>query len=368
MFSSGWYSRRGEPGFKGSADTMARDRRVMRQEARIKRSRSLRIGAGLLLALVGLIAAGCTEKPHQIQKLRVAAVFATPLEEPWVEAIHQAAENLSDELAFEYVYTDAVKEADFEERLREYAEADPDVIIGDAFFAEDITRRVAREYPNIAFCFASSVGAAQPNFSVFDSWTHEAAFVAGMIAGRLTRSNKVGIVSSFPIPAANRITNAFIEGAREVNPEVQSRVTHINAWFDPAKAGEAAAAMIGEGIDVMYAERDGVIEACDEQEVPVFGNLIDQGSQSQSVVTSVVWDMTPTLRRLVNSVRDGTHKGEDLGEWSSMSKLGSRLAPFTPDWEARLGSETLKMVQSRTDDIISGKFAVPIIESDPSQR
>ena len=258
-----------------------------------------------------------------------------------------------------------MKQASFEKTLREYAEADYDVIIGDAFAAEEITRRVAREYQHIAFCFGSGLGPAKPNFSVFDNWIHEPAFVAGMIAGRLTRSNMVGIVGGYPIPEVNRITNAFIEGAREVNAEVVFRVAFINSWFDPAKAKEATLAMISQGVDVMYAERDGVIEACDEKQVPVFGNLIDQGNQSEWVVTSVVWDMTPTIRRLVNNVQGGIYTAEDFGEWSGMSKEGSRLSPFTPDWEAQLGLEILNMVQSRTDDIILGKFRVPIIESDP---
>ena len=318
-----------------------------------------------MLVAVCFWAAGCVEKPHEIQKLTIAAVFTTPLDEPWIRAIHEATDSLSDELAFEYVYTVDVKQASFEKTLREYAEADYDVIIGDAFAAEEITRRVAREYQHIAFCFGSGLGPAKPNFSVFDNWIHEPAFVAGMIAGRLTRSNMVGIVGGYPIPEVNRITNAFIEGAREVNAEVVFRVAFINSWFDPAKAKEATLAMISQGVDVMYAERDGVIEACDEKQVPVFGNLIDQGNQSEWVVTSVVWDMTPTIRRLVNNVQGGIYTAEDFGEWSGMSKEGSRLSPFTPDWEAQLGLEILNMVQSRTDDIILGKFRVPIIESDP---
>ena len=369
MYSTQWSLRQRKQRFKGLADKMTRSWRVLGQRGEITGLRYPQICAGFMLVAVCFWAAGCVEEPHEeIQKLTMAAVFATPLEENWTRAIHEATDGLSDELAFEYVSTDDVKQGSFEKILREYAEADYDVVIGDAYFAEEITRRVAREYQQIAFCFASGLGPAKPNFSVFDNWIREPAFVAGMIAGRLTRSNMVGIVGGHPVPVVNRMINAFIEGAQEVNSEVVFRVEFINSWFDPAQAKEAALAMISEGVDVMYAERDGVIEAGDEKEVPVFGNLIDQGNQSEWVVTSVVWDMTPTIRRLVNDVRGGVYTAEDFGEWSWMSKEGSRLSPLTPDWEAKLGSETLNMVQSRTEDIILGKFRVPIIESDPSQR
>ncbi len=222
-----------------------------------------------MLIAVCFWVAGCVEEPHEIQKLTMAAVFATPLEENFVRAIHGATDSLSDELAFEYVYADDVKRASFEKTLRGYAEADHNVIIGDAYFSEEIARRVAREYPHIAFCFVSALGPAKPNFSVFDDRIHEPAFVAGMIAGRLTRSNMVGIVGGYPVATVNRMINAFGEGAREVNPEVEFRVSFINDWFDPAKAKEAALALISQGVDVMYAERDGVIEVCDEKQIPV---------------------------------------------------------------------------------------------------
>jgi hypothetical protein len=86
-----------------------------------------------------------------------------------------------------------------------------------------------------------------------------------MIAGGMTKSNKIGMVGGFPIPEVNRLMNAFMAGAKETNPKVEFSVSFINSWFDPPKAKEAAFAMIDKGADVMYAERFGVSDAAKEK-------------------------------------------------------------------------------------------------------
>ena len=100
-------------------------------------------------------------------------------------------------------------------REREIAEADqPAIIFGDSFGNEEAVRAVAADYPDIPFVFGSGGGPAEPNFSVFDNWIHEPAYLAGWLAGGLTKSNTIGVVAGYPVPEVNRITNAFIEGAR----------------------------------------------------------------------------------------------------------------------------------------------------------
>ncbi len=118
--------------------------------------------------------------------LRVAAVFETPIEEPWVNQIHVALQKAEEELGIEYTWSESVKAADFARVMREYAEDDYDLVMGDSFGAERIARRVARDYPDTAFTFGSGIGPAEPNFAVFDNWIHEPAYLAGMIAPRTT--------------------------------------------------------------------------------------------------------------------------------------------------------------------------------------
>lgn len=309
-----------------------------------------------LAVLVSLTA--CTTAPRP---LRVAAVFATPIEEPWDRAIHTAIEKQD----VDYRYADSVTADDFEQTLRAYAAQTYDVIFGDAFAAEDAVRRVARDFPNIHFVFGSGRGPAEPNLSVFDNWIHEPAYLAGMIAGRRTTSGVIGVVGGFPVAEVNRLVHAFREGAREMRPDVRVKIAFIDSWFDPAKAKQAALAMIAQGVDVMYAERSGVIEACAGHGVPVIGNLIDQHAVAPDVViTSVVWDMTPTIEHVVHGIRAGTYEAKNLAEWSMMAKGGARLAPFYA-WQTKLDRDTIAVVEQRRADIIAGRFRVPVIGTEP---
>ena len=133
--------------------------------------------------------------------------------------------------------------------MREYAERGFTLIVGDAFLAgEEPSRRVAKDYPEIAFAFGSEFGPVGPNFSVFDNWIHEPAYLCGVIAGRLTRTNILGIVAAIPIGEVNRLTNAFKAGALSVNPDVRVKIAYIGSWFDPPKAKEAALAQIEAGL------------------------------------------------------------------------------------------------------------------------
>jgi basic membrane protein A and related proteins len=145
-------------------------------------------------------------------------------------------------------------------------------------------------------------------------------------------------------------------------------VVFIDSWFDPPRAKAAALALIDEGIDVLYAERDGVIDAAIERGVPVCGNLVDQsGEAPEQVVTSIVWNMWPTVRHLIERVRSGAYEAEDYGGWSMMEKGGSSLAPFG-GWEGRLDAATRELVTLRAEAIRNGRFRVIIDESTPAPR
>ena len=159
--------------------------------------------------------------------------------------------------------------------MREYATAGNNLIVGEAFAVEAAARKVAKDFPKVSFLMGSSGKPQAPNFSVFDNYIQEPAYLSGMIAGGMTKSNKIGMVGGFPIPEVNRLMNAFMAGALEVNPKIEFSVSFINSWFDPPKAKEAAFAMIDKGADVMYAERFGVSDAAKEKGKLAIGNVIN---------------------------------------------------------------------------------------------
>ncbi len=300
--------------------------------------------------------------------LRVAAVFETPIEEPWVNQIHVALLKARDELGIEYTWSESVKSGDFARVMREYAEGGYRLIMGDSFGAERIARRVAADYPDVAFVFGSGIGPAEPNFGVFDNWIHEPAYLSGMIAGKVTESSVLGIVAAMAIPEVNRLSNAFIAGAREVNPDVRVKVSFIGSFFDPPKAKEAAVAQIEAGADVLYAERFGVIEACVEKGALAISNMSDQHELGPDhVITGPVWDMYPTVEQAIKLVRAGVFTAQDFGGFSYMAKGGSFLAPYHA-WEEKLPAEVQQLVEDKRQEILAGTFRVEVDESTPKSE
>src|SRR3989338_6895181 len=279
-----------------------------------------------------------TATPGGPQVLKVFGAFATRIEEPWDGVIHLALLEAQNKGQIDYSWQDNIGYAcDMEKVLRETSEKDhPDAIFGDAFGNEEAVRRVAAEFPDIAFVFGSGFGPAEPNVSVFDSWIPEPAYLCGLIAGKVTKTNVVGVVAAMPVPEVNRLINAFTQGAKETNPGVKVKVAFINSWFDPAVAKEAALALIDAGADVLYAERFGVIEAAQEKGLLAFGNMSDQNSIApDTVITGPVWNMTPTVQYVLGQVGGGTYTAQDLKDFSMYAKGGASLADWH-GWDSKL--------------------------------
>jgi basic membrane lipoprotein Med (substrate-binding protein (PBP1-ABC) superfamily) len=329
-------------------------------------TRAAIIGSAALVALSGTSA--LAQSPAA-EPLSVYGAFATQIEEPWDGVIHAAllAEQEAGSIAYDYT-DDIGYGGDMEPTLRQIAEQQqPAVIFGDAFGNEESTRAVAAEYPEIAFVFGSGGGPADPNYSVFDNWIHEPAYLAGMLAGGLTKSNVIGVVAAMPIPEVNRLVNAFIAGAQSVNDAVDVKVSFINSFYDPATAKEAAVAQIGAGADVLYAERAGVIEAAVENGVLSIGNMSDQQALGpSSVVTSVTWNMTPTVQYVVEQVKGGTYTAQDLKDFSMFGKGGAALAPINTGVAGGVPQDLIDQVTAKEEEIRSGLFRVDINESAPA--
>ena len=329
------------------------------------------------LVVMSLIAAACgdststetTSPTDGDGELAVFGAYATAIEEPWDGVIHAALTAAEESGQITYTYTDDIGYAgDMERVLREVAEQqNPAIIFGDAFGNEEAVRRVAVDFPEIAFVFGSGGGPANPNFSVFDNWIHEPAYLSGMLAGGLTTTGIIGVVGGLPVPEVNRIVNAFISGAESVNPDVTVKVAFINSWFDPAAAKEAALAQVDAGADVLFAERFGVIEAAAENGLYSFGNMSDQKELApESVVSGPVWHMEPTVEYIISQVAGGTYTAQDLKDFSMAGKGGATLAAINTDVTGGVPADLVSAVQAKEQEILSGLFRVDITESQPA--
>jgi basic membrane protein A and related proteins len=308
---------------------------------------------------------------------KIAFITTAPAEEAWSGVIHTALEHAVDVYGanvITYKWTENVQYADVPRIMREYGSNGFNMVFADAFGADDTARAAAKDFPNTYFVLGTDNHDFGDNVAVFDDWIHEPAYISGMIAGNITKSNIIGVVGGVADPEVNRLINAFRDGARAVNPKVKVLVTFMGEWFNPPKAKEAALAEISQGADVIYSERQGGIEAAEEKGIPVFGSLQDQWQLAPDVViTGPVWDMWPTVKHEIDLMMQNKWVPEDLRFYSMMGKGGASLAPWH-DWETRLKPDivarmqqagVIQMVDNITSQIMSGWFTVPMDESEP---
>jgi len=309
--------------------------------------------------------AGLSPAAFAQAKLKVAAIYTVPVEQQWVSRIDKALKAAVARGEIEYVFSENVTNADYERVMRGYAEKGHTLIVGESFAVEDAARKVAKDYPKVSFVMGSSKGPQAPNFGVFDNYIQEPAYLSGMIAGGMTKSNKIGMVGGFPIPEVNRLMNAFMAGAKETNPKVEFMVSFINSWFDPPKAKEAAFAMIDKDADVMYAERFGVADAAKEKGKLAIGNVINtQDKYPDTVVASALWNMEPTIDLAIKNVKAGSFKAEDYGPYSTMKHKGSELAPLG-SFEKKIPADVVSKVQAKEKAIRAGSFSVTVDDTQP---
>jgi basic membrane lipoprotein Med (substrate-binding protein (PBP1-ABC) superfamily) len=315
----------------------------------------------LLAAMVAgstLLAAGAAAA----EKVKVAAIYTLPVEQQWISRIHKALNTAAERGDIDYVFSENVANTDYERVMREYAEQGQQLIVGEVFGLERAARKVATDYPETAFLMGSSFGPVAPNFSVFDNWIHEPSYLSGMVAGAATESNLIGMVGGYAIPEVNRLMHAFMDGAREVNPDVKFMVNFIDSWYDPPKAKESAFAMMDAGADVMYAERFGVSDAAVERGVKAIGNVIDtSGDYPGTIMASALWHMEATIDKAVANVAGGTFEASDYGQYSFMAYGGGSLVMD----ESLVAAETAAAVKEREAEILGGLFRVNVNDDRP---
>jgi basic membrane lipoprotein Med (substrate-binding protein (PBP1-ABC) superfamily) len=298
-------------------------------------------------------------------RIKVAAIYTVPVEQQWVSRIDKALKAAVARGEIEYVFSENVTNADYERVMRGYAEGGNTLIVGEAFAVEAAARKVAKDYPKVSFLLGSSGKPQAPNFGVFDNYIQEPAYLSGMIAGGMTKSNKIGMVGGYPIPEVNRLMNAFMAGAKETNPKVEFMVSFINSWFDPPKAKEAAFAMIDKGADVMYAERFGVSDAAKERKVLAIGNVINtQDKYPDTVVASALWNMEPTIDLAIKAVKAGRFTPDDYGVYSTMKYKGAELAPLGT-FAAKVPADLAAKVAAKEKAMRDGSFVVKVDDFQP---
>lgn len=319
--------------------------------------RQLLIGAAATLALPAYI-----RRAQAQGVVRVAGVHMSPVENAWNSRIHLAFQEAAASGLIEYQFSEGVAPTDYPRAMREYAEGGAQLVWGESYAVEREAREVAVDYPDTAFLMGSSGGPEGANFGVFGTRNHEAAYLAGMLAGRMSTSNKFGSVGGFPIPEVNLLINAFRMGVAEVNPGATFVNGFIGAWFDPARAKEAAMAQIDAGADILFGERIGTADAAAERGVKAIGSLIDYTPRYPGTVfANAIWNYGPTIAAIVADIQAGAPVGRDYTEYSFMAHGGNELIYVA---EA-VPAEAVAAMEVKRAAIQSGAWNVPINNDEP---
>ena len=246
-------------------------------------------------------------------------------------------------------YVESVPEgADAERVIRQMAQTGHNLIFTTSFGYMNPTEKVAKQFPNVKFEHATGYKRAD-NLSTYAARFYQGRYVAGVIAGKMTKSNTIGYVGSFPIPEVVRGINAFMLGAWSVNPDVKVKIVWANTWYDPGKEGDAAKALIDQGADIMVQHTDSPapLQVAENRGVLGFGQASDMIKFApKAQLTAIVdnWDKYYVER--AKAVADGTW--ESIDTWGGIDSGMVDMAPYTnmPDDVKALAEETEAKIAS----------------------
>jgi basic membrane protein A len=304
----------------------------------------------LVLAASAPLLAGAPE-------LKVGFVYVGPVGDyGWSYAHDQGRQYLERTLPeVKTTYVEAVPEgADAERVLTQLARTGHKVIFATSYGYMDATLAVAARFPEVIFMHCSGYKRRE-NVGTYFGRMYQASYLAGLVAGKMTQRHLIGYVAPIPIPEVIRIANAFVLGAREVNPAVKVHVVWTNAWYDPATESEAANGLLDIGADVIATQSDSPapVQTAEKRGAYGIGYNSDAGKFApQKHLVSAVWNWGPYYVETIQKVRAGTWRSAD--DWWPIGTGIVALSPYGP----AVPEAVKALVEQRKQDLLAGRFDV----------
>jgi len=305
--------------------------------------KTLLTGAALALGLAGTGAALA-----QDAKTKVGFIYVGPIGDGGWTYEHDKGrlaieEHFGDQV--ETIYRESVSEgADASRAITQMALSGADLIFTTSFGFMDATLSVAEKFPDVKFEHATGYKTA-PNLSTYSARFYEGRAIQGHIAGKMTKSNIVGYIASYPIPEVIRGINAAFIHARKVNPDVQFKIIWAYTWFDPAKEADAATALIEQGADVILQHTDSTApQAAAEKAggVVTFGQASDMAEYKPFPrVSSIIDNWAPYYIARTQAVIDGTWETQQV--WHGIDEGMVEIGEITDAVPADVRQEALAM-------------------------
>ena len=301
------------------------------------------------------------------EPLKIAFAYVGPVGDGGWTFAHdlgrkEAEKEFGDRIKTSYV-ENVPESADAERVIRDMASQGNKLIFGTTFGYMEPMLKLAPDFKDVKFEHATGYKSAD-NMRVYDVRAYEGAYVAGMIAGKMTKTNTLGFVASIPIPEVVRNINAFTLGAQSTNPKVKTKVVWINKWFDPGKEAEAATALINGGADVLLQNTDSpaVLQTAEKMGKLAFGwdsNMTAYGPKAH--LGSAIINWAPYYKKAIKDALDGTWKGET--NWWGMKEGAIDIVALGD----MVPADVKKMAEDKKAEIKEGKFNVwtgPLMGSD----
>lgn len=287
-----------------------------------------------LAAITAITLASCGKKeetappslgkdaPKTTEPLKVGFIYVGPVGDAgWTFAHDNGRKHIEAKFGdkIKTTFVEKVPEgADAERVIRDLVSQGNKLIFATSFGFGDAMEKVAKDHPDVKFEHATGYKTAE-NLRVYEAKFYEDAYMAGIVAGSMTKTNTLGFVASFPIPEVLRNINAFTLGARSVNPKVTTKVVWVNTWFDPPKEGEAAQALINQKADVLLQNTDStaVLLTAEKNGKFAFGWDSDMSAFAPKAhLGSAIVNWGPYYEKAVNDVLSGTWKTSDT-KWGT---------------------------------------------------
>ncbi|MDB5799211.1 MAG: family transporter substrate-binding protein [Rhodocyclales bacterium] len=251
--------------------------------------------------------------------------------------------------------------------LRQFTQQGCGMVFATSFGFMESTLRVAKQFPKVAFEHATGYKMA-PNVGLYQTRFYEGAYLLGILAGKMTKTNTLGFVGSVPIPEVLRNINAFTLGARSVNPKVQTKVIWINSWYDPGRERETAEALVAQGADILYQGTDSpsVVQVAQERGLFAFGQDSDMSKHGPKAHLSAnVANWSVYYVKKIGDMLEGKWKPEDT-KWGTKEGM-VQLSPLNP----AVPADVAKLFEAKKAEIVAGKFQPftgPIKDNEGKER
>jgi simple sugar transport system substrate-binding protein len=257
--------------------------------------------------------------------------------------------------------------ADAERVIRDLAVQGNKIIFATSFGFMEPMLKVAAEFPDVKFEHATGYKTA-PNMRIYDSKFYEDTYLAGIIAGTVSKTGTLGFVGSFPIPEVLRNINAFTLGAQSVNPKIKTRVVWVNTWFDPPKESEAAQSLLNGGADVLLQNTDStaVLQTAEKNGKLAFGWDSDMSAFAPKAhLASAIVDWSNYYKKAVRDAMEGTWKTERTvwGVKEGQNDL-VKIADSVPEGARNKVGEIKAAMKAGTFEVFTG----PVVDNAGKER